>query len=392
MKTLIKNGRLVLPDRLVEDGWLLIEDGKIAALGKGNAGVAADETTDAAGVYVSPGLIDLHTHGAGGADFMDGTVEAYLTASKMQARHGATLVFPTTLTSTNEILFESFSTYEKALKENREGAAFGGMHLEGPYFSAKQGGAQDPRYLRNPRPEEYLDILSRTDHIARWSFAPELDGATEFAAELSRRGIVASIGHTDATFEDCDAAFHSGSHLMTHFFSCMSTIIRRNAYRVAGVLEYGYYQKGMTLEIIADGDHVPESLLRMILSVKGVDRIVLVTDSMRAAGMPEGPSILGGLADGQNVFVEKGVAFLPDRSGFAGSVATADRLIRTMVRKAGCSVAEAVRMASYNPAREMGLLSRKGSLEVGKDADVILFDADINILYTIVGGKFIYKR
>lgn len=391
MKTLIKNGRLVLKDS-VREGWLLLEDGKIAGMGEGTPSVAYDEVLDADGAYVAPGLIDLHTHGAGGADFMDGTVEAYLTASRMQARHGATLVCPTTLTSTNEILFESFATYEKAQKENREGAAFGGMHLEGPYFSKKQGGAQDPRYLRNPRPEEYLDILSRTKHIARWSFAPELEGAPEFAAELSKRGIIASIGHTDATFEDCDAAYRSGSRLMTHFFSCMSTITRRNAYRVAGVLEYGYYQDGMTLEIIADGDHVPESLLKMIVKIKGTDRIVLVTDSMRAAGMPEGPSILGGLADGQSVFVEKGVAFLPDRSGFAGSVATADRLLRTMTRKAGCTLPEAVKMGSYNPAREMGILSRKGSLEVGKDADVILFDEDITILYTIIGGNIIYQK
>lgn len=250
----------------------------------------------------------MHTHGAGGADFMDGTVEAFLTAARMHAIHGTTLLCPTTLTSTNEILFESFETYKKAVKENKDGARFGGMHLEGPYFSPKFAGAQDPRYLRNPKPSEYMEILDRCPDLARWSFAPELDGSPEFAAELKRRGIVASIGHTDATFADCDAAYKAGAAMMTHFYSCMSTISRRNAYRYAGVIEYGYWQDGMRIEIIADGIHVPADLLHLLLKIKGVGNISLVTDSMRAAGMPEGKSVLGSLADGQEVIVEDTVA------------------------------------------------------------------------------------
>lgn len=391
MSTLkIINGTIVTGGKTFV-GDLIICDGKIEHVGADTPQVpAGSEIVDASGLYVSAGFIDMHTHGAGGADFMDGTVEAYLTAARMHAVHGTTLLYPTTLTSTNESLFASFETYRKAQEQNTDGAKFGGMHLEGPYFNPIYAGAQDPRYLRNPRPEEYMEILDRCPALARWSFAPELEGAEEFAAELKKRGIVASIGHTNATFHECDAAYRSGASLMTHFYSCMSTVSRRNAYRYAGVIEYGYIQDGMDLEIIADGIHVPQDLLHLLLKIKGIERICLVTDSMRAAGMPEGPSILGGLADGQDVIVEDGVAKLMDRSAFAGSVATADRLVRTMVQIAGCPIADAVRMITENPARIMGISSSKGSLKPGMDADVVIFDDSINIKKTIINGKIVY--
>lgn len=391
MKTVIKNGRVITPNETIS-GYVLVEDGVIKEIGEGEYAAEADKVIDAEGCYVSPGFIDLHTHGAGGADFMDGTVEAFLVAAKMHAAHGATLVYPTTLTSSNEVLFDTFVTYEQAVEQNTEGAAFGGLHLEGPYFNPLQAGAQDPRYLRNPDPADYLEILSRSNNIARVSFSPELEGAPEFAAELSKRGIIASAGHTNATFEQCDEAYKSGSSLITHFFSCVSTIVRKNSYRTAGVLEYGYYQDGMAVEIIADGCHVPESLLKLIVRVKGFDNVVLVTDSMRGAGMPEGPSILGGLADGQACIIEDGVAKLMDRSGFAGSVCTTDRLIRTMTTLAGVTVEQAVKMASYNPARVMGIADRKGSLEVGKDADIVIFNDNVDVAATIVGGRVVYSK
>ena len=391
MKTVIKNGRVITPNETIS-GYVLVEDGVIKEIGEGEYAAEADKVIDAEGCYVSPGFIDLHTHGAGGADFMDGTVEAFLVAAKMHAAHGATLVYPTTLTSSNEVLFDTFVTYEQAVEQNTEGAAFGGLHLEGPYFNPLQAGAQDPRYLRNPDPADYLEILSRSNNIARVSFSPELEGAPEFAAELSKRGIIASAGHTNATFEQCDEAYKSGSSLITHFFSCVSTIVRKNSYRTAGVLEYGYYQDGMAVEIIADGCHVPESLLKLIVRVKGFDNVVLVTDSMRGAGMPEGPSILGGLADGQACIIEDGVAKLMDRSGFAGSVCTTDRLIRTMTTLAGVTVEQAVKMASYNPARVMGIADRKGSLEVGKDADIVIFNDNVDVAATIVGGLVVYSK
>ncbi len=372
-------------------GNVVLKNGVIDYVGTEDPQVSDDvRVIDAKGLYVAPGFIDMHTHGAGGADFMDGTVDAYLTAARMHAVHGTTLLYPTTLTSTNEALFASFETYRKAEEMNTDGARFGGMHLEGPYFSPMYAGAQDPRYLRNPSPEEYLEILDRCPALARWSFAPELEGAEEFAAELKKRGIVASIGHTNATFQECDAAYKSGADLMTHFYSCMSTVSRRNAYRYAGTIEYGYIQDGMNLEIIADGIHVPQDLLHLLLKIKGVERIALVTDSMRAAGMPEGPSVLGPLSDGQEVIVEDGVAKLMDKSAFAGSVATADRLVRTMVQIAGCSITDAVRMITENPARIMGISDRKGSIKAGMDADLVIFDENINVRNTIIEGKIVY--
>ena len=312
MVTNIINGRIIAGDGIVE-GVLVLKDGIIQGINKRKSPGA--EVIDAEGRYVSPGFIDIHTHGAGGADFMDGTVEAYQTATRMHATHGTTLLFPTTCTSSNELLFESFETYRKAQAYCHDGAVMGGLHLEGPYFAPEQAGAQDPAYLRCPKPEDYEAILAKGgDILKRWSFAPELDGAPAFAAALKARGILASIGHTNATFEQCEAAYLSGAEHLTHFFSCMSTVTRRNAYRYAGVVEYGYYQDGMSIEIIADGVHVPQSLLKLVLKIKGVDRIALVTDSMRAAGMPEGKSILGGLAEGREVIVEDGVAKMPDRS------------------------------------------------------------------------------
>lgn len=391
MKTAIINGRVITPVGIIEGQALVLSDGKI--LGLVGSVPAGATVIDAEGRYVAPGFIDMHTHGAGGADFMDGTVEAYLTAARMHARHGTTLLFPTTLTSTNELLFESFSTYEKALTlSGRDGAAFGGMHLEGPYFAPEMAGAQDPRYLRDPRPEDYIPILEATKHIARWSFAPERPGSTKFAAELKKRGIVPSIGHTNATFSDCDSAFRAGCSLMTHFYSCMSTITRRNAYRVAGAIEYGYWQDNMDIEIIADGIHVPSDLLKLVVKIKGPRHIALVTDSMRAAGMPEGPSILGALQGGQEVIVEGGVAKLMDRSAFAGSVATADRLVRTMIHDGGVSVEDAIRMITANPARIMGLSHHKGQIAPGYDADVVIFDENICIHNTIIKGKEIYVK
>lgn len=387
MVTSIVNGKIILPDGICS-GVLVMDGGTIK--GVVDNVPPGSEVIDAEGDYISPGFIDMHTHGAGGADFMDGTVEAYLTAARTHAAHGTTLLYPTTLTSTDEALYDSFETYRKAVAENRDGAAFGGMHLEGPYFSPLFAGAQDPRYLRCPKREEYMEILERCPDLARWSFAPELDGASEFAAELMKRGIVASIGHTNATFGECDAAFKAGARLMTHFYSCMSTVSRRNAFRFAGTVEYGYWQDGMDVEIIADGIHVPEDLLRLLLKIKGVGKVSLVTDSMRAAGMPEGKSILGGLAGGQEVIVEDGVAKLMDRSAFAGSVATADRLVSTMVKIAGCSISDAVRMLTANPAGVMGVLDRKGTIAPGKDADVVIFDEDINVRRTIINGNIIY--
>ena len=323
---------------------------------------------------------------------MDGTVEAYLGAAIEHAKHGTTALVPTTVTSTKESLKETFEIYKKAKASKNKGAALLGLHLEGPYFSMEQRGAQDPRYIKNPEREEYEKILSWSDDIIRWSAAPELDGAMEFGRFLKEKNILPSIGHSNAIYEEVIEAFENGYTHITHLYSGMSGVRRINAYRYAGVIESAFLIDEMTVEIIADGAHLPSSLLKLIYKIKGPDKIALVTDSMRAAGMPEGESILGGIRDGQKVIVEDGVAKLPDRTAFAGSVATADRLVRTMINIAQVPLIDAVRMMTTTPAKIMKIDDRKGSIVVGKDADLVIFDEDINIQTTMVEGEVVYSR
>ena len=383
--TAIVNAKILTPYRIVE-GCLVMEDGKIKAITQ--EAPAGAEIIDAQGCYVSPGFIDLHTHGGGGHDYMDGTVEAFEGAAKAHLEHGTTALLPTTLTCSDEELFNAFEVFETVKNSGFEGPELLGLHLEGPYFSESQKGAQDPRYLKNPDSEHYLRIFDACPHIRRMTVAPELPGAMELGAELKRRGILASIGHTDADYEDVLIAREHGYDFLTHFYSGMSTLRRVNAYRHLGVIETGYLLDDMSIEIIADGKHLPPELLRLIVKSKSWDRICLITDSMRGAGMPEGSHPkLGSLKDGQETVISDGVAFLLDKSAFAGSVCTADRCIRTMVQLAGVPLTDAVRMMTVNPARAIGVDDRKGVLRAGMDADVCIFDENIQIKAVFVAGQ-----
>lgn len=377
---------------ILHNGYLVIENGVIASTGTGPCEIMADEVIDAHGHYVSPGFIDIHTHGAGGADLMDGTVESYLTVARTHARYGTTTFLPTTLTCPDEELFKTFETFRKANSMNTDGARMFGLHLEGPYFAYSQRGAQDPANLRNPEPEHYNKIFDATQDIARWSVAPELPGALELGNILQKKGIIASIGHTDAITDQVIEAHDNGYTLMTHLYSGMSGVTRRNAYRYGGAVEAAFLIDDMDVEIIADGIHLPKELLQLIYKIKGPDRIALITDSMRGAGMPEGEYKLGSLKEGQTVIVEDGVAKLRDRSAFAGSVATADRLVRTMTTVAAVPLVDAVKMITYTPARILGINRQRGALACGMDADIVIFDDNIIIERTIIGGKTVYCK
>lgn len=392
-RLVIKNANLILPTELIRNGYIVCDEGTITHFGDGDFRTEPnDQIIDAEGKYISPGFIDLHTHGAGGFDFMDNTVEAYLGIAETHARYGTTSLLPTTLASSNEELYKTFDIYKEAKSLNKKGAAFLGLHLEGPYFSYEQRGAQDPKYLRNPKPEEYDAILDYSGDIVRWSLAPELEGALAFGKELRKRNILASIAHTNAIYEEVMEAFDCGFTHMTHFYSAMSTVTRRNAFRYAGAIEAGYLIDEMTVEIIADGVHLPKPLLQFVYKFKGPEKIALCTDSMRAAGMPDGEYLLGSLSNGQRVVVEDGVAKLPDRTAFAGSVATADRLVRTMLNMAEVPLVEVIRMMTLTPARIIGAERKKGSISIGKDADLVIFDDNITIGATIVGGNIIYLQ
>lgn len=390
-KTLkIYNGKILTPYRIIS-GTVVVVDGKIKEVSEGNIDVPGAVEIDAKGNYIAPGFIDIHVHGGGGHDFMDGSEEAFLKIAETHAKYGTTGLMPTTLTSELDELYNTLDLYKKADKKNQMGAQFLGMHLEGPYFAMSQRGAQDPRYIRNPDPEEYKDILSRSSDIKRWSAAPELKGAIEFGNFLRSKGILVAMAHTDAIYEEALEAFEAGFTLGTHFYSCMSGVSRRNCFRYAGVIETAYLLDEMDVEIIADGIHLPAPLLKLIYKIKGPDRIALITDSMRAAGMPPGDSILGSKHNGLKVLVEDGVAKLPDRTSFAGSVATCDRLVRNMVNMAEVPLLEAVKMASLTPANILGLGASKGSLICGKDADIVIFDSNINVNTTIVQGRIVHN-
>lgn len=393
MDTFLKivNAKIITPQRIINEGTVIVKNGLIESVGNKNIEIESAIEIDAAGLYLSPGFIDLHIHGGGGADFMDGTEEAFLTIAKTHARYGTTAMYPTTLTSEKRDLLETLEAFERADAKNTNGAQLMGMHLEGPYFAMNQRGAQDPRYIRNPDPAEYKAIIESSSSIKRWSSAPELEGAVAMGRFLRSRGILPAIAHTDAIYEEVVDAFENGYTLATHFYSGMSGVMRRNGYRYAGVIESGYLIDKMDVEVIADGIHLPAPLLKLIYKIKGADHIALITDAMRAAGMPEGDSILGGLDTGLKVVVDKGVAWLPDRSSFAGSVATADRLVRNMIHLAEVPLTDAIKMISLTPARIMGIDDQKGSISVGKDADLLLFDQDIQIHKTIVKGRVIYS-
>lgn len=391
MKTKIINGTILTPYRTIKNGTIVVEDGRIIGIHEGNEEVPDVLEINAKGQYISPGFIDIHVHGGGGYDFMDSTEEAFLKIAELHAQYGTTSLVPTTLTAEKEDLLQTLDVYENANRQNTKGANLLGIHLEGPYFALSQRGAQDPRYIRNPDPIEYEEIIGHSSSIVRWSAAPELEGAIAFGQRLRQKGILAAIAHTDAFYDDVLLAYENGYSLVTHLYSAMSGVTRKNAFRYAGVIESAFLLD-LDVEIIGDGIHLPAPLLKLIYKIKGADRTALITDAMRGAGMPEGESVLGSLKNGLPVIIEDGVAKLPDRTSFAGSVATFDRLIRNMVNMADVSLLEAVRMASTTPARIMGVDGQKGVLAKGKDADIVFFDKDINVSMTMVGGKVVYKK
>lgn len=397
-RIIFKNARIILPDTILHRHVVSVKDGMIEFIREDIPGNLREDIpddlsdsqatiVDCKGKYLSPGFIDTHCHGGGGADFMDGTPEDILIAARAHLKHGTTGICPTTLTCSDEELFCFFDAYEKAKEVKEQMPHLLGIHLEGPYFAASQAGAQPPQYLVPPRKEHYLEILRRGgDNIVKWSAAPELPGAMELGDELASRGILASMGHSDARLETAEEAMKHGYSQLTHFYSAMSSIIRINGHRKLGLVEAGYLFDQLTIEIIADGIHLPPELLRLIVKCKDHDQICLVTDSMRGADMPDGPSLLGSLAHGVPVIIQDGIANMPAFDSFAGSVATTDRLVRVMVQKAGLPVWDAVKMASLNPARFLRIDKTCGSIEPGKSADLLIFDDDIQISDVYVSG------
>ena len=376
----IKNGK-VITDKII-DANVYIKDGKIFAVT--NEELPFDEEIDAGGLYVSPGFVDTHCHGGGNHDFMDGSVEAAKGAMKAHLKHGTTTMLPTTLSESTEAIMEAIGNVKQAISEDEDLPHVPGVHLEGPYFAPSQAGAQDPRYIVPPVKEDYTKIVETYGNfIKKYAFAPELPGADEFCRYITSKGIIASAGHTECTYDDMQKMSECGLTMVTHLYSAMSTIVRKGGFRILGTIEATYLMDNIYAEVIADGLHVPPELLRFIYKFKGPDKMCLITDSMRGADMPEGMSKIGSLKKGQDCIIEDGIAKMPDRSCFAGSVATTDRLVRVFYKKAGVPLEDAVRMASTTPAIAHGF-EGIGAIKEGYDADLLFFDDDINIKKVII--------
>ncbi|MBR2634846.1 MAG: amidohydrolase family protein [Clostridia bacterium] len=376
MITCIKNG-YCFADGVFRKADLYLEGRSILQLG---GFLPHGREWDAEGCLVLPGFVDIHLHGGGGFDFARGTEEAVEAAIQTHLMHGTTTAFPTVVSTDFEVLEKAVCAVERVWKRN---PVIGGIHLEGPYLSPKQTGAQNSSALRRPDPREYKEFLEKHS-IARWDYAPELDEDFAFLEALKSHGVVPAAAHTDATCAEMERAADRGCRLITHLYSCTSTVRREQGFRVAGVLEAAYLRDDICAELIADGCHLPKELLRLAFKCKKSGSLALVTDAMEAAGLEtEGEFDIGGV----RCIVEDGVAKLPDRSAFAGSVATSDRLIRTCVR-AGIPAEDAIRSATEVPARLMGL-SRKGRLAAGMDADVVVMTRDFEVKNVISFGEVV---
>ena len=379
---ILENAKIVLKDQVI-DGSVRIEDGTIAEVaGKCNG---CDERIDVSGMYIAPGIIELHSHGGGGYDFLDNDDEAILRASDAHLGHGVTSILPTAVSASDEALFRFIERFRKIDKDKHPNLI--GIHLEGPFFSLKEKGAQEDRFIRPVDIGYCMKILEKAEgSIRRWSFAPELDGAMDMMDLLGKEGIMLSAAHTSATYDDISRAYDHGLRMLTHFYSGMSTITRDRGRRILGAIESGYLIDDLYTEIIPDGHHLPPELLSFIFRFKRNDRITGCSDSMRAAGMGEGPSILGAADNGLDVIVEDGVAKLPDRSAYAGSVAIGDSMARTLRKALGLGLPEIFRIISLQSAAALGIDNTKGSIEKGKDADIIVIDENLETRMVFLGG------
>lgn len=383
MRQLFKNARIVMPDRIM-DGSVLVEGNIIAEVSGKPIQTDADETIDCQGLYLSPGFVDIHVHGGGGADFMDGEEEAVKTVLHTHARYGTTAMLPTTLSSSPKKVIKALQTIEKAQSEWKEGPRILGAHLEGNFFSMEHKGAQDPEFIFPPTKENYMPIVTSVSNIKRISCSPEVENALNFAEEMSRKGILVSAAHSNANYEQFLAGVNHGFSHITHIYNGCSFVHDPNYYCSGGAVEAALLLDEVCVEAIADGRHVAKELLKLLYKIKGPEKMHLCTDAMSAAAMPTDREYKLGNLD---VVIRDSVAVLKSEQTFAGSVSTTDRLVRTMYHTAGVPLYDAVRMISATPAKQIGEYHRLGSIRTGKLADINLFDEDIQIMYTMIDGK-----
>ena len=355
----------------MKDGSVLISDGKILEVTNSDLAVIGADVIDAKGMFIVPGFVSMHSHGGGGHDFTEATPEAFQAIAQAHLKHGATSMFPTLSSSTFDVLRQAVATCEEMM--GQPGSTLLGLHIEGPYLNKKMAGTQWGDVLKDPDPEEYIPLLESTRCIKRWDVSPELPGAHDFARYASGRGILTAITHTEAEYPEIKAAYEAGFTHAAHFYNAMPGFHKRREYKYEGTVESVYLMDGMTVEVIADGVHLPATILKLVYKLKGVEKTCLVTDALKYAAY-DGQAI-----DDPRYVIEDGVCKLADHQTLVGSIASMDRLVQVMVQKAGIPLADAVRMASETPARVIGVDDRKGTLQRGKDADIVILDKDVNV-------------
>ena len=388
MDLLIKNARAVLPDGVTPPLQLLIKDGKIAAIGDN---ISADAPVlDLEGDYLFPGFVDVHIHGGGGADFMDGTVEAFEVAVKAHLTRGTTTLVPTAMTATQQELLEFLETFREFREKSPYGSHTPGVHLEGPYFSgadSKSKGAQNGSILRPIDMEEVELLLSAAKgSILRWDAAPELSHSAEFAARLKQEGILCAAAHTDDTGFEAQAGFENGFSHVTHFYNACTAYKKRDQLVTAGIVEAAYLDDSVTVELICDGKHIPKHCLLLALKIKGADQVLGITDATRLSCTDAQKGKLGSLKNGTEVMVDDGVAKLPDMTSFAGSICTMDRALKVLCVDYGVDPVTASKMLSTNPAAHIGMADTIGSIAIGKNADLVRVTQHLTVKTVIKNG------
>ena len=377
---LLKNCNIVFLDR-IEKGSLLIENGIIKEINPSETKV--QKAIDCKGLYVSPGFVDVHIHGAGGHDTMDGTFEAINEISKTICKYGTTSFTPTTMTMSADDILKSMISIKKAKIEGTDGAIVLGAHLEGPFISPSAIGAQNPNYLISPSYENFESMTGDAiDAVVSITMAPEVEGAKELASILSSKGIRCSMGHTKATYEEAIDGIKHGFCHSTHLFNAMTGFTHREPGVVGAT-----FDSDITTETISDGIHISYPSLRVAYKQKGTDKTLLVTDAMCACGMPDGTYALGG----QPVIVKRGAARL-ENGALAGSILTLNRAIKNLYDNTDYPLYEIVKMASYNGAKYCRVDDRKGQIKENFDADLTIFDENIDVKRTIIGGKVVYNN
>lgn len=377
-RILIHGGLLVCPERGgPAAGDLVVEAGRIVAVGK-KVWVSGAVELAVSGRFMAPGFIDLQVNGGAGFQFLDAPSPGMMAAIEFHLAHGTTGLLPTLITAPG-------ATIRAALARLRETPhpALLGVHLEGPFISKECRGAHHPAHILEPSLERFEELVQGYEGFVRIvTLAPELPGASVLIRRITEIGAISALGHSAADYRTAQQGVKLGIRLFTHLGNAMTGLHHREPGVVGAALDSDAY-----VELICDGVHLHPAFVRLVAKVKGYDRICLVTDAISAAGLPDGEYVLGGLP----VFVQEGVARLSDGT-LAGSTLTMDRAVKNFMEFTGCSLPEAVRCATLNPARLLGIDHRKGSLAVGKDADLVIFDEDLTVQYTILGGKIVYAR